>query len=245
MACRRAKWPWIGFLALVGLLYLIARLFLVQTFVITSDSMGPTLLEGDFVVVNRAAIGARIPFTNTRLPGYLRPAFGDVFVFDDPFRPGSKIVKRLVGLPGDTVEMRARVLYWNGEPQEEPYASPPTHRPDEYSPLMLWQQAHVLDEARADYRPSRDNWGPIVVPAGSFFMLGDNRDRSVDSRHLGFVAGTELLGKVGAIYFSYGRASHVSHLSDSRIRTERIGRLCCETNRGDPRANNPPRDQDQ
>ena len=231
---RRAIRPWAGFAVLVGLLYLIARLFLVQTLVVTSHSMEATLLDGDFVVVNRAAVGSRIPFTNTRIPGYSRPEFGDVFAFDSPTEPGNRIVKRLIGLPGDTIEMRQRILYLNGEPKKEPYLSA-ENRPDERNPLMLWQQAYVVDNIRDGYRPSRDNWGPLVVPSDSFFMLGDNRDRSFDSRYWGFVGSTELIGRVMAIYFSYGRAAQDGQLSSARVRTERIGKPCCKTTRGVPR----------
>ncbi len=222
MAWRRATRSCIGTLILVGFLYLIARVFVVQTLVITSDSMAATLLEGDFVVVNRAAVGARVPFTDIRIPGYVRPAFGDVFVFDSPSEPGAKIVKRVIGLPGDTVEMRARVLYLNGESQQEPYIAS-TLRPDKHDSLMRWQQEYVLDGARDGYRPSRDNWGPLTVPAGSYLMLGDNRDRSVDSRFWGFVTDRELIGEVIAIYYSHDRGLHLAQPAGTRVRAEGTG----------------------
>src|SRR5687767_6932405 len=102
-------------------LFLFLRSFLVQTFVITSGSMEETLLVGDMLVVNRAGIGSRVPGTPIRIPGYSRARLNDVIVFDPPHEETLKLIKRLVGMPGDTLEMRNRALYRNGKPVDEPY----------------------------------------------------------------------------------------------------------------------------
>ena len=138
---------------------LLLRLFVFQTFFIDSGSMRNTLLIGDFVYVNRLAMGSPVPFTGLRLPGYSKPRRGDVLVFDPPNDDTLTVVKRLVGMPGDMLEMRDRVLYLNGEPQEEPHV---VHAPlpDGSSPEMLWQQDVLLGGARDDYRPTRDTGAP-------------------------------------------------------------------------------------
>jgi signal peptidase I len=114
---------WTKSIVIAVALFLFLRTFLVQTFVITSGSMEETLLVGDMLVVNRAAVGGRIPGTAARLPGYASVSHGDVLVFDPPHEETLKLIKRLIGMPGDRLEMRNRVLYRNGEPVDEPYAA--------------------------------------------------------------------------------------------------------------------------
>src|SRR5690606_19813890 len=105
---------WVKSLAVALVLFFVLRTFLVQTFVITSGSMEDTLLVGDMLLVNRAAMGSRVPILGARIPGYSRPQRGDVLVFDPPHEESLMLIKRLVGLPGDTLEMREKVLYVNG-----------------------------------------------------------------------------------------------------------------------------------
>ena len=213
---------WIKSIFFAFILFFVFRLFLVQTYVITSGSMESTLLVGDFLVVNRAAIGSRVPFTNIRIPGYSEPRRGDVLVFDPHHEEDMTLVKRLIGMPGDTLEMREKVLYRNGEPQDEPYVVA-TGRPDEFASVMQWQQEFLLGGQRQDYRPSRDNWGPIVIPSGFHFMLGDNRDTSLDSRFWGLLEGWRFEGRAVAIYFSYNRGSHRPFPWIREVRGSRIG----------------------
>jgi signal peptidase I len=203
-------------------LFLVLRSFVIQTFVITSGSMENTLLVGDFLVVNRAAIGSRVPFTDIRIPGYSEPARGDVLVFDPHHEEDMTLVKRLVGMPGDTLAMREGVLQVNGQPQDEPYVVT-SGRPDEFDPLMMWQLNHLADGAGEDYRPTRDNWGPLLIPDGHYFMLGDNRDSSLDSRFWGLLEGWRFEGRAVGIYFSYNRGSHRPFPWIREIRGSRIG----------------------
>lgn len=189
-------------------LFLFLRTFLVQTFVITSGSMEETLLVGDMLVVNRAAIGSRVPGTGIRIPGYSEPRLGDILVFDPPHEETLKLIKRLVGMPGDTLEMRSRALYRNGKAVDEPFA---IHFPvqDETHPWMEWQSDHlVTDVDPRTYVPTRDNWGPIVIPEDRYFMLGDNREQSLDSRYWGLLEGWRLEGRAVFTYFSYNKGSY-------------------------------------
>lgn len=195
-------------LAVAVVLFLILRSFILQTFFITSGSMEDSLLVGDFLVVNRAAIGSSFPVTGWRIPGYSEPRRGDVLVFDPPHEPDLKLVKRLIGMPGDTLEMRDRILYLDGEPQDEPYLKI-TGLQDNSDPWMVWQAAYLAPGVDpSTYRPSRDNWGPLVIPEDRYFMLGDNRDESLDSRYWGLLEGWRLEGRASFIYFSYNRESY-------------------------------------
>lgn len=220
---ENAALEWAKSLAVAGVLFLLLRTFLVQTFVITSGSMEDTLLVGDMLVVNRAAIGSRIPFTGVRIPGYSEPHRGDVIVFDPPHEEDLKLVKRLIGLPGDTLEMRDRVLYLNGEPQEEPYLK---HQDvgDDVHPWMEWQKDYLVgDRDAATYMPTRDTWGPIAIPEDRYFMLGDNRETSLDSRYWGLLEGWRLEGRAVFIYFSYNKESYRPFPWLREIRWGRIG----------------------
>jgi len=189
-------------------LFLFLRTFLVQTFVITSGSMEETLLVGDMLVVNRAAIGSRVPGTSLRIPGYSEPRLGDVIVFDPPHEETLKLIKRLVGMPGDTLEMRNRALWRNGKPVDEPYV---VHEPaaDEAHPWMEWQEDYLVPGTDPrTYVGTRDNWGPIVLPEDRYFMLGDNRENSLDSRYWGLLEGWRLEGRAVFTYFSYNKGSY-------------------------------------
>jgi signal peptidase I len=198
---------WVKSILIALVLFFFLRSFLLQTFVITSGSMEETLLVGDMLVANRAAIGSRIPFTDIRIPGYSSPKRGDVIVFDPPHETEIKLVKRLIGMPGDTLEMQDQVLFLNGERLDEPYVKH-TNRQDEVGmpPWMEWQPDYLLAGVdRSSYSPTRDNWGPIVIPEDRYFMLGDNRETSLDSRYWGLLEGWRLEGRVVFTYFSYNR----------------------------------------
>ncbi len=197
---------WLKSFVIAVAIFLVIRFFLFQTFVITSGSMENTLLVGDFLVVNRAAIGSRVPLTDIRIPGYSEPRRGDILVFDPPHEDTLILVKRLVGMPGDTLEMRDKVLFLNGEAQDEPYVVR-TNQPDYSAREMLWQRDVLLGGPSDDYRPSRDTWGPIVIPSDRYFMLGDNRDTSLDGRTWGLLEPWRFEGRAVAIYFSYNRGS--------------------------------------
>ncbi|MDP2955987.1 MAG: signal peptidase I [Longimicrobiales bacterium] len=214
---------WVKSLAVAAVLFVVLRSFLVQTFVITSGSMEGTLLVGDMLMVNRAAIGSRVPLTDLRLPGYSEPRRLDVLVFDPPHEESLKLVKRLIGLPGDTLQMRNRVLYINGAAQDEPYVK---HADigDEMHPWMEWQRDYLAPGVeRTSYAPTRDNWGPLVLPEDRYFMLGDNRETSLDSRYWGLLEGWRLEGRAVFIYFSYDKESYRPFPWLREIRWGRVG----------------------
>ena len=215
---------WTKSLIMALVLFFLIRTFLVQTYVITSGSMERTLLEGDMLVVNRLAIGPRIPGTQIRIPGYSTPRRGDVLVFDPHHEVDMMLVKRLLGLPGDTLEMRNAALLLNHERLDEPYLNG-VRRQDDRSPDMAWQLDHLVAGVDRDtYVPSRHDWGPIVVPDGYYFMLGDNRDESLDSRYWGLLEAWRIEGRVLFKYFSYNRGSYRSFPALREIRWGRIGR---------------------
>lgn len=223
----RWAWEWVKSLAVALLLFLVIRTFLVEAFRIPTGSMERTLLVGDFLLVNKAVYGAQLPGTAVHLPGFSEPERGDVVVFIPPHEPTKNYVKRLIGMPGDTLEMRDKVLYRNGEAQVESYVEH-TDRSgmDITLPGMLWQRQHLAaGRDGASYRPTRDNWGPIVVPEGRYFMLGDNRDDSEDSRYWGFVDRAAIKGKPLFIYYSFETGAPSTLPWITQIRWNRIGGL--------------------
>lgn len=205
------------------LIFIVVRTFLIQTFTIVSGSMEGTLLVGDFLVLNKSAYGAQVPGTESSLPGYDVPTRGDIIVFSGHHEP-IDLVKRLVGMPGDTLEMRDGVLYLNGVPQDEPYAHHTNPGGDRGDPWMNWQAHYLVGEAaQLPYYPTRDNWGPIAIPDGRYFVLGDNRDESLDSRYWGFIQRPQIKGRAVALYFSYNNRPTGTVPVISRIRWDRIG----------------------
>ena len=222
---RSATLEWFKSLVFAAVIFLVLRTFIVQTFVITSGSMESTLLVGDFLVVNRAAIGTRVPFTSLRIPGYSAPHRLDVLIFDPPHEPDLKLVKRLIGMPGDTISMKDRVLYIDGKPQDEPYVQHGREGDDRH-PWMDWQYGYLApDVDSASYHPTRDNWGPLVIPPDRYLMLGDNREQSLDSRYWGLLEGWRLEGRAEIIYYSYDRDSPTPFAVIRETRLNRVGIL--------------------
>jgi len=198
---------WTKSIAVSFALFLVIRAFLIQTWVITSGSMEGTLLVGDLLVLNKVAYGATVPLTHYRLPGYSEPRRGDVIVFRAQ-HDTLDVIKRLIGLPGDTLQMRAGVLFRNGTAQVEPYVRHSDPEGDGMHPWMEWQRNFLTSDVdKSAYRPTRDNWGPLVVPANRYFVMGDNRDDSLDSRFWGFLDPARVKGKAEVVYYSYERDS--------------------------------------
>jgi signal peptidase I len=219
----RWAWEWIkSFLIAFGL-FLIIRTFLVEAFRIPTGSMENTLLPGDFLLVNKAVFGMTLPFTSLRSPAFDQPERGDIVVFVPPHETDRNYVKRLVGLPGDTLEMHSKTLYVNGTAQTEPYARY-TERADVYATSMTWQCDFAAVADRSTCNPTRDNWGPIVVPDQRYFLLGDNRDDSEDSRYWGFAARDAMKGKPLVLYYSFDAGSTGPMPWLATIRWRRIGR---------------------
>jgi len=180
------------------------RSLLVEAFRIPSGSMEKTLLIGDFLFVNKTLYGAEIPLTNKHLPPVREPKRLDIVVFRSPEDPATNVVKRVIGMPGDTLGMKDNVLQLNGKPVDEPYVIR-TGGEDLDTRQMLWQVKYLAGRDPSTYRPTLKNWGPIVVPRDSFVVMGDNRDNSYDSRYWGFLGRDRIRGRPLMIYYSYDK----------------------------------------
>ena len=200
----RWMWEWTKAISTAIVLFLVIRTFLFEAFKIPTGSMEGTLLVGDFLLVNKAVYGAEIPGTHRHLPAFSLPSRGDIIVFLPPHDPHRNYVKRIVGIGGDTLEMRDKILYRNGAPQVEPYTRHSDPLTDPNAQEMLWQVQFLVHRPASwtDYHPTRDNWGPLVVPQGKFFVLGDNRDNSEDSRFWGFLEAEAIKGRPMFVYYS-------------------------------------------
>ncbi len=218
-------WEWAKSMTTALLLFFVVRTFLVEAFKIPSGSMEGTLLVGDFLLVNKLVYGAEVPFTSARLPAVRAPQHEDVIVFRWPQDPTKDFVKRVAGLPGDTLGMVDGVLQRNGHALRERYSSHTEPGSDPAGEEFRWQRRYLVGRARAgrSYHPSRNNWGPLVVPPAHFFVLGDNRDNSLDSRYWGFVPDSLVKGRPMLVYFSYApdSASAVPFLT--KVRWQRLG----------------------
>ncbi len=199
---------WGKSIAFAVVAWLILSTFLIKAFRITSGSMENTLLVGDVLWVWRPVFGVPIPFTHTRLPAWRRPGHGEIVVFEsvEAATPGLEIVKRVIGVAGDTLEMRGGTVIRNGTPLDEPYV---VRNPAASSAggmrdaLRRWQEHRLLGLHPDSYNPDRDNWGPVQVPPESLFVMGDNRDDSWDGRGWGFLPLTHVHGKPILIYYSW------------------------------------------
>ncbi len=186
--------------AVAILLALLIRTFVVQAFKIPSGSMEDTLLVGDHILVNKFMYGERIPYTDLRFFDFKRPQRGDVVVFIYPEDESKDFIKRVVAVEGDTIEVKEKKVYVNDTLQNEPFA---VHKDNAVIP------AHVT---------KRDYFGPQRVPKDMLFVMGDNRDRSADSRFWGFVPLSKVKGKAFLIYWSWS-----GFMRD--IKWSRIGKL--------------------
>lgn len=177
-------------LVVAVILAILIRGFLVQAFKIPSESMVPTLLKGDHILVNKFIYGFRVPFTNARWPEFSEPERGDVIVFVYPVDRSKDFIKRVVAVGGDTVEILDKQVFINGKPVGESYAH-------HYDPKVL-----------QDFAGPRDNMVPKKVPKDHLFVMGDNRDHSHDSRFWDFVPVWDVKGCAFMIYYSanYGPA---------------------------------------
>ncbi len=197
---RSALREYVEALAIALVLAFAIRGVVVQAFKIPSGSMLPTLEIGDHILVNKFIYGVRLPFLDIPiLPGRV-PRRGEVVVFIYPVDSSKDFIKRVVGLPGDVIQVRRKVVYVNGKKAHDPHA---------------FYVEGLGTSHRAD---GRDNFGPVTVPAGHLFVMGDNRDRSYDSRYWGFVDIAAVRGKAFLVYWSWDG-------EDRWVRWERLGKL--------------------
>ncbi len=173
-------WDWAKTLSVAFIIWLAVKSVVVEAFHIPSGSMENTLLIGDVLYVNKMLYGAGVPLIHKRLPAFRDPRRLDIVVFRSVTEEGLTIVKRVIGVPGDTVAMRDNTIYLNGLPLSEPYVIK-TH------------------PERADHK----NFSSVVVPQDSFLVMGDNRDDSMDSRFWGFLGRDRIIGAPLVIYYSW------------------------------------------
>lgn len=178
----------------------IIRSCVIQAFKIPSGSMEDTLAIGDHLFVNKFIYGIKLPFTDKRILKIRDPRRGDVMVFEYPVDRSKDFIKRVIGVPGDVIQVQNKVVYVNGAPYKNPH------------------EVHKETDLLSREQSPRDNFGPVRVPAGSYFMMGDNRDRSYDSRFWGFVKESDIVGEAFIKYWSWDQDSW-------RVRWGSIGQL--------------------
>lgn len=177
---KSAVWEWIESIVIAFFLAMFIRAFVVQAFKIPTGSMRNALLEGDIILVNKFIYGAKVPFTDLRLPAVRQPKRGDVIVFIYPENPKKDFIKRLVAVSGDTVEIKNGTVYVNNQPLLDSV----------FNRIYYYNRGEFGQEGQK-----------ILVPKDSFFVLGDNSAFSQDSRYWGFVPRQNLLGKAIIIYW--------------------------------------------
>ena len=236
MATKKSKYrEWAEAIVIAIFLALLIRTFVVQAFKIPSGSMKPTLTVGDHILVNKFIYGMKIPFTDSRFLILRQPRRGDVIVFSFPgnkkkeecrsipkniayrleriwnnknplylFKDDCRdFIKRVIGVGGDKIEIKDKIVYVNGNALVESYA--------------VYKDKRIVPEAYS----VRDNSGPFIVPRGKFFVMGDNRDQSQDSRFWGYVDMSEIKGNAFIIYWSWNSKESWFR----KVRWDRIGKL--------------------
>jgi len=184
------------------------RTFVVQAFKIPSGSMKRTLLVGDHILVNKFTYGVQIPMTDRQIFHFSDPQRGDIVVFRYPVDPGKDFIKRVIGLPGDSVRIEDKQVFVNNELLVEPYVQ---HTDDRILPASV---------------SPRDNMDTLVVPENSLFVMGDNRDESYDSRFWDYVELNEIKGRAFIIYWSWNRGgSFTLDSEESVVRFDRLGKI--------------------
>ena len=180
---------------------------------VPSGSMEPTILVGDRVLVNKLAYDLKVPFTTLHLAQWADPQRGDITVFYSP-KDGTRLIKRVIGLPGDTVELRDDHLLINGQPVDYAASAPeipgrltgPEHDHALFATEQLPGHPHAVMALQGV--PAKRTFGPVTVPAGQYFMMGDNRDNSFDSRYFGTVDRSQIVGRATDVVLSLDKSHY-------------------------------------
>ncbi len=192
---KNTLWDYFKAIVVAIIIALFFRTFIVQAFKIPSGSMEPDLVPGDHILVNKFVYGIHVPFTKSIIR-MSHPKTGQVIVFKFPYanrynlQPGIDFIKRVVGTPGDKIQIINNRVYIN----DHLY----------YCKSARWISNNIM----SGYDSPRDNYGPVIVPKGKLFVMGDNRDDSLDSRYWGFVPYRDVIGQAFIIYFSWNLRNH-------------------------------------
>jgi signal peptidase I len=186
-------WEYVKLFGSALIIALIIKTSLVEAYNIPSGSMEDTLMTGDFILGNKFIYGAKIPLLPVHLPAIEDPKPGDIVIFKFPRNPEVNYIKRCIAGPGQTVEIKNKLVYVDGVLVHDPADSKHT-------------DSRVKPENSLE--GVRDNFGPVIVPDGHYFMLGDNRDNSYDSRFWGFVPRSYIMGEAMVVHFSWVPDSH-------------------------------------
>ncbi|MBN1365878.1 MAG: signal peptidase I [Syntrophaceae bacterium] len=182
------------------LIALFIRTFIICAYKIPSRSMVPTLLVGDHILVNKFIYGVKIPLLRRTIIPFSEPKRGEIVVFIFPNDRSKDFIKRIIGVAGDKIEIKNKKVFINDEEYKDSYG--------------IFSESLILPKSMG----TRDNFGPVIVPEKSIFVMGDNRDESLDSRFWGFVKLKDVEGKAFIIYWSWNRDEH-------NLRWERLGHL--------------------
>ncbi|HSW93024.1 MAG TPA: signal peptidase I [Gammaproteobacteria bacterium] len=203
----------------VLLLVFSVRSFGYEPFRIPSGSLKPTLLVGDFILVNKFSYGFRLPVVHTKILAVNEPQRGDIVVFREPPKKSRDLIKRVIGLPGDHITYKNKLLYINGQAIPQQFEKYDIDQEDDFNPWEVEQkQENLFGVTHHIYQiPARENDDfDVTVPAGHYFMMGDNRDDSADSRSWGFLPEKNIIGKATRVLVSFDTLTHP-------IRWERTG----------------------
>jgi len=211
----RGAWEWFRPLLVLLIILSSFRSAVADWNDVPTGSMKPTILEGDRVFVNKVAYDLRVPFTTWRVAEWANPRRGDIVVLLSP-EDGRRLIKRVIGLPGDELVLQSNHLFVNGQPAEYEPIDPSIARridpkKDPFPRQMAWEEIgkerHPVMVTPA-LHSRRGDFGPIQVPEGQYFMMGDNRDESRDSRFIGFVPRNLILGRAVGVAFSLDRQDY-------------------------------------
>ncbi|OGO94493.1 MAG: signal peptidase I [Coxiella sp. RIFCSPHIGHO2_12_FULL_44_14] len=204
----------------VLLIVLLIRAFLIQPYRVPTGSLEPTIMPGDMILVNQYDYGLRLPIWNKELIHVREPKTGEIALFRWPVSPGVTFVKRVIGVPGDHISYINKMLYVNGKPATQARLNDAMEMSDNgsASKVQVYEEVLAGVKHRIYIRPDRpaEDFKNLVVPVGTYFMMGDNRDDSDDSRSWGFVPSDDFIGRGILIFMSWDSNAH-------RVRWDRIG----------------------
>jgi len=218
---KKVLYEYLSALTIAMIAALFIRIFIIQAFRIPTGSMKDTLLVGDFILVSKFEYGVKfpdtLPGTNLSLPAFRFPRFrhpqrGDVIVFKYPKDKSVDYIKRCVGLPGDTIIIRNNRVTINGEPEGVRHFVSDTFDIQDHQQIATFMietpETSYTIRKQVNGRSRMDSYGPVVVPPDHYFMMGDNRDNSYDSRYWGFLPRDCIIGRALVIYFSINQSAY-------------------------------------